>query len=128
VLGIDVKSIEFELPESVTVAIDSYAAYTLAIVVIEFELALYALSPVVFPDLTVNVYAVAAVNPDNVIGDEPVPVIDPGFDSAVNVVPIPPVFATVYVIVADSAPAVAVPIVGVSGMSTILEVFADASL
>jgi hypothetical protein len=126
VLGIDENVALEALEPKVTVAIESNAEPVSA--VIELDAELYALSPVVFPALTVNVYAVDAVSPDTVIGDEPVPVIDPGFESAVNVVPIPPVFATVYVIVADSAPAVAVPIVGVSGISTIFEVFADASL
>jgi hypothetical protein len=47
--------------------------------------------PVVFVDLTVNVYDVADCNPVIVIGEDPVPVNPPGEDVAVNVVTAPPV-------------------------------------
>jgi hypothetical protein len=69
---------------------------------------------------TLNVYAVPAVNPETVIGDvAEVPVTEPGVLVAVKVVAAPPVAAAVNVTVADSVPAVAVPIVGASGTSSI---------
>ena len=78
------------------------------------------LLPVELDALTVNVYEVIGVNPATVMGDEPVPVSDPGVEVAVNVVPVPPVFAAVYATVALLDPvAVALPIVGASGTSAI---------
>jgi len=63
---------------------------------------------------------VLGVKPDIVIGDEDaVPVIDPGFEVAVKVVGTPPVVDAVNVTEADASPAVAVPIVGLSGTSAI---------
>ena len=64
--------------------------------------------------MTVNVYAVPAVNPDTVTGeDAPVPVIPPGLDVAVYpVMPDPVYVGAVNATDADKAPAVAVPIVG----------------
>jgi hypothetical protein len=63
---------------------------------------------------------VLAVNPETVIGDEPVPVIEPGVEVAVKVVTVPPVTAAVYAIVADEeSTVVAVPMVGASGTSGI---------
>jgi hypothetical protein len=63
---------------------------------------LYVLLPVALLPRTVNVYAVPAVSPDTVIGlDEPVPVKEPGLESAVNVVAGPPLVAAVYATVAD---------------------------
>jgi len=61
------------------------------------------------------VYAVPAVKPDTVIGDdEPVPVTDPGLDVTVNDVAAAPVAAAVNATVAeDPFTTVAVPIVGV---------------
>jgi hypothetical protein len=54
------------------------------------------------------------------MGDEPVPVNDPGVEVAVNVVAVPPVVAAVYVTVAlVEFTAVALPIVGASGTSEI---------
>jgi hypothetical protein len=52
-----------------------------------------------------------------VIGEEPVPVIEPGVDVAVNVVTVPPVTAAVYGTVAVVPTTVTVPIVGASGTS-----------
>jgi len=75
---------------------------------------------VAFVPLTLKVYAVPEVRPETVIGDEPVPVIEPGVEVAVKVVTVPPVTAAVYVTVAVVAvAAVAVPIVGASGTSEI---------
>jgi hypothetical protein len=84
--------------------------------------------PVALLPRTVNVYAVPAVSPDTVIGLVPVPVIEPGLDSAVNVVAGPPTVAAVYATVADAGPAVAVPIVGAVGMSTTLPFLGDTLL
>jgi uncharacterized membrane protein len=39
--------------------------------------------PLAFVAVTVNVYAVPVVNPETVIGDAPVPVIEPGDEVAV---------------------------------------------
>jgi hypothetical protein len=69
--------------------------------------------------VTVNVYAVPLVNPVTVIGeDDPVPVIPPGLDVAVYpVIAALPIFeGAVKVTVASVLPAVAVPIVGASGL------------
>ena len=64
--------------------------------------------------MTVNVYAVPAVKPETVTGeDAPVPVIPPGLDVAVYpVMPDPVYVGAVNATDADKAPAVAVPIVG----------------
>jgi hypothetical protein len=58
----------------------------------------------------------------------PVPVKEPGLESAVKVLAVPPTVAAVYVTVADSAPAVAVPTVGAVGMSTTLPFLGDVLL
>ena len=67
---------------------------------------------------TVKVYAVPAVKPLTVIGEvDDVPVIDPGVDVAVYVIaPTPRSAGAVKATVADSAPAVAVPMVGAPGL------------
>jgi hypothetical protein len=118
VLGIEVKEIELDPPEpTVYVAIDSNASLDKAVTLL--DAAEKGLLPVELDALTVKVYEVSAVNPATVMGDEPVPVTDPGVEVAVNVDPVPPVVAAVYVTVADSIPAVALPIVGVSGTSAI---------
>jgi hypothetical protein len=89
-------------------------------VVILLDAAEKGLFPVELDALTVKVYPVDAVNPATVMGDEPVPVNDPGVEVAVNVVAVPPVVAAVYVTVAlEESTAVAVPIVGISGTSAI---------
>lgn len=79
--------------------------------------------PFAFPAVTLNVYAVEEDNPVIDIGeDEPLPVIEPGVDVAVNVVAVAPKVAGVKATVAVLDPvAVAVPIVGVLGIAT--EVF-----
>jgi hypothetical protein len=66
---------------------------------------------------TVNVYAVPAVNPETVTGDdEPVPVILPGLDVTVNEVAAAPAAAGVNETVAvEPFTTVAVPIVGTRG-------------
>jgi hypothetical protein len=61
------------------------------------------------------VYDVPSVKPETVIGDDPVPVNDPGLDIAVYVAAAPPVAPAVYVTVALVSPDVAVPIVGACG-------------
>jgi hypothetical protein len=62
------------------------------------------------------VYAVLAVKPETVIGDEPVPVSPPGDEVAVYVASAPPVAPAVYATVAVVTPvAVALPIVGACG-------------
>ena len=59
-----------------------------------------------------------AVKPVTVIGDDPVPVIELGFDVAVKVVPVAPNTAAVYsTVAATSDVAVAVPIVGALGIA-----------
>jgi hypothetical protein len=59
--------------------------------VTELDAELYSLLPVALVPRTVNVYAVPPVSPDTVIGlDVPEPVIEPGLESAVNVVAGPP--------------------------------------
>jgi hypothetical protein len=59
--------------------------------VTELDAEVYSLEPVALVPSTVNVYAVPPVRPDTVIGlDVPEPVIEPGLDSAVNVVIGPP--------------------------------------
>jgi hypothetical protein len=61
---------------------------------------------------------VLAVKPVTVIGDDPVPVIELGFDVAVKVVPVAPNTAAVYsTVAATSDVAVAVPIVGEFGIA-----------
>jgi hypothetical protein len=76
---------------------------------------------VVLDAVTVKVYAVPAVNPLTVIGEDPVPVNPPGDDVAVKVVAVPPVVAAVYATEAvDPVPRSATaPIVGASGTSDI---------
>jgi hypothetical protein len=59
------------------------------------------------------------VKPETVIGDVPVPVIDPGLEVAVYVnvpVPLPVKAGAVKVTDAEAFPAVADPIVGASGL------------
>ena len=65
--------------------------------------------------VTVNVYDVPSVKPETVIGEDPVPVNDPGLDVAVYVAAAPPVAPAVYATVALAAPDVAAPIVGACG-------------
>jgi hypothetical protein len=97
--------------------------------VTELDAELYSLEPVALLPRTVKVYAVPAVRPETVIGlDEPVPVIEPGLETAVNVVAGPPLVATVYATVAKAAPPVAVPSVGALGMSTTLPFLGDVLL
>jgi hypothetical protein len=97
--------------------------------VAELDAELYGLLPVALFARTVNVYAVPTVSPVTVTGlDEPVPVIEPGLDSAVNVVTGPPLVAAVNSTVAPAPIAVAVPIFGVSGMSTTLPFLGDVLL
>jgi hypothetical protein len=63
------------------------------------------------------------VNPDTVIGEEPVPVNEPGLDVAVKVVigNLPSYEGAVYVTVALAFPPVAVPIVGAFGTLFVAE-------
>jgi hypothetical protein len=83
------------------------------------DAALYSLEPVELVPRTVNVYEVPAVSPSTTIGlDELEAVIEPGLDSAVNEVAVPPIVAAVNGTVARLPPPVAVPIVGTVGMST----------
>jgi hypothetical protein len=118
VLGIEVKEIEAVPPDpTVTVEMDSNDVTIVGVTELLAEEK--GLLPVELDALTVKVYEVSAVNPATVMGDEPVPVTDPGVEVAVNVDPVPPVVAAVYVTVADSIPAVALPILGVSGTSAI---------
>jgi hypothetical protein len=115
--GIELNVTVF-VPLPVAVAIDSKAGG--GKVVMLLDAAEKGLFPVELDALTVKVYDVADVNPETVMGDEPVPVTDPGVEVAVNVVPVPPVVAAVYATVAVLDPvAVALPIVGASGTSTI---------
>jgi hypothetical protein len=80
-----------------------------------------AVEPVVLDAVTVKVYAVPAVNPLTVIGEDPVPVNPSGDDVAVKVVAAPPVVAAVYA--TDAVEPVprseTAPIVGASGTSDI---------
>jgi hypothetical protein len=100
-----------------------------ATVVTELDAADCGLFPLAFSALTVNVYAVAGVNPVIIMGEvEPVAVTPPGEDVTVNEVAVPPVIAGVKATDADATPAVAVPIVGASGKSIIFVVPAEASL
>lgn len=109
-----------EVEPTVTVANESYPPVIGSTAVILFDAADAGLVPVEFPAVTVNVYDVSPVNPETVIGDvADVPVSDPGFEVAVNVVGVPPVVAAVNVIDAARPAAVAVPIVGLSGTSAI---------
>jgi hypothetical protein len=127
VLGIEENETDDTVELTFTVAIDSYEEPASAVT--ESDTELYSLEPVALLPRIVNVYAVPAVSPDTVIGlDEPEPVIEPGLESAVNVVAGPPLVAAVYSTVADSAPAVAVPTVGAEGMSTTLPFLGDTLL
>jgi hypothetical protein len=97
--------------------------------VAELDVEVYSLFPVALVPRTVNVYEVPEVSPDTVIGlDKLEPVIEPGFDSAVNVVAAPPAVDAVNATLADNAPPVAVPIVGTVGMSTTLPFLGDTLL
>jgi len=90
---------------------------TVGVTLLEAELA--GPVPAPFVATTVNVYAVPAVKPDTVIGDvADVPVIPPGLDVAVYPVidALPVSDGAVKATDADSAPAVAVPIVGAPGL------------
>jgi hypothetical protein len=60
---------------------------------------------------------VPGLKPVTVIGEEPVPVTDPGFEVAVNDVAVAPKVAAVYVTVAPKPDKVAVPIVGAFGIA-----------
>jgi hypothetical protein len=82
-----------------------------------FEAALDGPVPPGVVPATENVYAVLAVKPVTVIGEEPVPVKPPGLDVAVYVTaPVPASVGAVYATVAVVVPvAVAVPIVGAPG-------------
>jgi hypothetical protein len=90
---------------------------------------LYSLFPVGLVPRTVNVYEVPAVSPSTTIGlDEPEAVIEPGLDSAVNVVAGPPTVAAVKGTVARFPPPVTVPTVGTVGISMILPFLGDTLL
>jgi hypothetical protein len=93
VAGIEEKVIEVCVLLKVLVAILSHAPGTTK--VNELEAADAGLDPVLLDATTVNVYAVPAVNPVTEIGEEPVPVNEPGDDVAVKVVAAPPRVAAV---------------------------------
>jgi hypothetical protein len=116
--GIEENVIVLCPPEpTITVAIDSNDPKG-ALVVIELLADEADEVPFALPAVTVNVYAVLAVKPVTVIGDDPVPVIDPGDDVAVKVEAVAPNTAAVYsTVAATSDVAVAVPIVGVFGIA-----------
>jgi hypothetical protein len=59
-------------------------------VVIELDAADAGDVPLAFVAVTVNVYEVDPLKPETVIGEEPVPVIPPGLEVAVNEVAVAP--------------------------------------
>jgi hypothetical protein len=102
----------------VTVSIDSKEVAAVGVTLLEAADSTLLQVPDELIPYVLKVYAVPAVKPETVIGlvaDDPV--IDPGVEIAPKEVAAPPVAAAVNVTVADSAPAVAVPIVGASTTS-----------
>jgi hypothetical protein len=96
-------------------------------VAVELDAADAADVPLALVAVTVNVYVVAGASPETVIGEAPVPVIEPGEDVAVNALTAaPPLAPAVYATVADAFPPVAVPIVGACGtVVAVIELDAD---